>query len=334
MVVIERDIHRLAGREFDVGFRQAARRSAVRRDESGWRAADEDRRLGDGCVGAADACRPGKRAACAHPRLATVAEAEVDLCRCVGGRDRSGTGRVHTSYAQCVASTGRLSSNDPNCRTFRSAPTKAAASATRSSSSRVICSVSADYSQIELRLLAHVAAIPALQESFARGEDIHARTASEVFGIPMAGMDPMTRRRAKAINFGIIYGISSFGLGRQLGITPGEARTYIDAYFTRYPSYPHVYKTYKEEARINGYVTTPFGRRCWVPGISKQHPRVAVTPSARRSMHHCRAAVPTSSSAQWCGCRRRYGRRDCARDCCCRCMTNCCSRRQTTKCRR
>ena len=91
--------------------------------------------------------------------------------------------------------------------------------------------VSADYSQIELRLLAHVADIPALKQSFANGEDIHARTASEVFGIPMEGMDPMTRRRAKAINFGIIYGISAFGLGRQLGIGPGEARQYIDRYF-------------------------------------------------------------------------------------------------------
>jgi DNA polymerase-1 len=132
--------------------------------------------------------------------------------------------------------------------------------------------VSADYSQIELRLLAHVADIPPLRDSFLRGEDIHARTASEVFGIPMPGMDPMTRRRAKAINFGIIYGISGFGLARQLGITPGEARSYIDAYFVRYPGIRAYMERTKEEARISGYVTTPFGRRCWVPGIADKNP--------------------------------------------------------------
>jgi DNA polymerase-1 len=136
--------------------------------------------------------------------------------------------------------------------------------------------VSADYSQIELRLLAHVADVPALKESFARGEDIHARTASEVFGTPMAGMDPMTRRRAKAINFGIIYGISGFGLARQLGIASGEARIYIDRYFERYPGIRAYMERTKEDARINGYVVSPFGRRCWVPGIADKN-------AARRS---------------------------------------------------
>ena len=187
------------------------------------------------------------------------------------------TGRVHTSYrAWRSHRPGGCRRTIPTCRTSRSAPRKAAASATPSSPSRAMCWSSADYSQIELRLLAHVADIPALRESFARGEDIHARTASEVFGIPMAGMDPMTRRRAKAINFGIIYGISGFGLARQLGITPGEARVYIDAYFVRYPGIRAYMERTKEEARINGYVTTPFGRRCWVPGIAdKNHARRA-----------------------------------------------------------
>jgi DNA polymerase-1 len=132
--------------------------------------------------------------------------------------------------------------------------------------------VSADYSQIELRLLAHVADIPQLKESFERGEDIHARTASEVFGIPMQGMDPMTRRRAKAINFGIIYGISAFGLARQLGTTPGEAKGYIDAYFQRYPGIRTYMERVKEEARRAGYVVTPFGRRCWIRGIADKNP--------------------------------------------------------------
>ena len=183
------------------------------------------------------------------------------------------TGRVHTSYAQCdrldrpaVVERSRI------CRTFRSAPRKAAASATPSSPSRVICWSRPTTRRSSCGCWPMSPTIPALQESFARGEDIHARTASEVFGIPMAGMDPMTRRRAKAINFGIIYGISGFGLARQLGITPGEARTYIDAYFARYPGIRTYMERTKEEARINGYVTTPFGRRCWVPGIADKNP--------------------------------------------------------------
>ncbi len=186
------------------------------------------------------------------------------------------TGRVHTSYAQAIAATGRLSSNDPNLqnipirteegarirRTFIAAP------------GHVL--VSADYSQIELRLLAHVANISALKQSFADGEDIHARTASEVFGVPMAHMDPLTRRRAKAINFGIIYGISAFGLARQLGIENGEARRYIEAYFARYPEIRRYMNETTEFARTNGYVLTPFGRRCYVPGITDKN-------AARRS---------------------------------------------------
>ncbi len=120
--------------------------------------------------------------------------------------------------------------------------------------------------------MAHVADLPELRESFANGEDIHARTASEVFGVPMTGMDPMTRRRAKAINFGIIYGISAFGLARQLGIAPGEARQYIDRYFERYPGILSYMARTKEEARSRGYVVSPFGRRCWVPGIADKNP--------------------------------------------------------------
>ncbi|HEX3346472.1 MAG TPA: DNA polymerase I [Acetobacteraceae bacterium] len=182
------------------------------------------------------------------------------------------TGRVHTNFAMAVASTGRLSSNDPNLQNIpiRTEEGSRIRRAFVAEPGHLL--VSADYSQIELRLLAHVADIPQLRESFIRGEDIHARTASEVFGVPMAGMDAMTRRRAKAINFGIIYGISAFGLGRQLQIPPGEARAYIDAYFARYPGIRGYMERTREEARINGYVLTPFGRRCWVPGIADRNP--------------------------------------------------------------
>lgn len=182
------------------------------------------------------------------------------------------TGRVHTCFAMAVASTGRLSSNDPNLQNIpiRTEEGSRIRRAFIAEPGHVL--VSCDYSQIELRLLAHVADIPVLSESFAAHEDIHARTASEVFGIPMAGMDPMTRRRAKAINFGIIYGISAFGLARQLGISPGEARGYIDAYFARYPGIRAYMERTKEEARIAGYVVTPFGRRCWIAGIADKNP--------------------------------------------------------------
>ena len=181
------------------------------------------------------------------------------------------TGRVHTSYAMAATSTGRLSSNDPNLqnipiRTEEGGRIRRAFVAAPSHKL-----VSADYSQIELRLLAHVADIPALREAFSTGQDIHARTASEVFGVPLDQMDRVTRSRAKAINFGIIYGISAFGLARQLGIDAGEAATYIAAYFERYPGIRAYMERTKEEARIHGYVTTPFGRRCTIPGIADRN---------------------------------------------------------------
>jgi DNA polymerase I len=182
------------------------------------------------------------------------------------------TGRVHTCFAMAIASTGRLSSTDPNLQNIpiRTDEGSRIRRAFVAEPGHVL--VSADYSQIELRLLAHVADIPALKKSFLRGEDIHARTASEVFGVRMEGMDPMTRRRAKAINFGIIYGISGFGLARQLQIEPGEARAFIDAYFSRYPGIRAYMEKAKEDARIAGYVVTPFGRRCWIAGIADKNP--------------------------------------------------------------
>jgi DNA polymerase-1 len=181
------------------------------------------------------------------------------------------TGRVHTSYAMAATSTGRLSSNDPNLQNIpiRTEEGGRIRRAFVSEPGHVL--VSADYSQIELRLLAHVADIPALKEAFSTGQDIHARTASEVFGVPLEKMDRTTRARAKAINFGIIYGISAFGLARQLGIESGEAASYIAAYFERYPGIRAYMERTKEEARIHGYVTTPFGRRCTIPGIADRN---------------------------------------------------------------
>ena len=182
------------------------------------------------------------------------------------------TGRVHTTFTMAATTTGRLSSNDPNLQNIpiRTEEGGRIRQAFVAAPGHLL--VSADYSQIELRLLAHVADVPALSEAFATGQDIHSRTASEVFGVPMAQMTGLVRRRAKAINFGIIYGISAFGLARQLQIEPGEAKAYIDAYFLRYPGIRAYMESTREEARIRGFVLTPFGRRCWVPGIADRNP--------------------------------------------------------------
>ena len=182
------------------------------------------------------------------------------------------TGRVHTSFQMATASTGRLASTDPNLQNIP----------VRTEEGRKIrqafvpadgCKfISADYSQIELRLLAHIADIGTLKDAFRAGADIHALTASEVFGVPMGGMDPTVRRDAKAINFGIIYGISPFGLARQLAIPQKEAKAYIEAYLERYPGIRDYMETTKEFARRNGYVTTLFGRRVHVPSLREKNP--------------------------------------------------------------
>jgi DNA polymerase-1 len=182
------------------------------------------------------------------------------------------TGRVHTSYAMSGAATGRLSSTDPNLQNIpvRSEEGRKIRRAFVPEAGHVL--MSTDYSQIELRLLAHTAGIDALVDAFQAGADIHAMTAAQVFGVEQEGMDPLMRRRAKAINFGIIYGISAFGLARQLGIPQGEAKAYIKTYFERYPGIRDYMEDTKAFARANGYVETIFGRRCHVRGIGEQNP--------------------------------------------------------------
>ena len=177
------------------------------------------------------------------------------------------TGRIHTSYSLAGAVTGRLSSTDPNLQNIpiRSEEGRKIRRAFVAAPGHVL--LSADYSQIELRLVAHVAGIEALKEAFKRGDDIHAMTASEVFGVPMKKMDATTRRRAKAINFGIIYGISAFGLGRQIQVPQAEAAAYIKAYFERFPGIRDYMERMKQLCRERGYVETIFGRRCAIPGI-------------------------------------------------------------------
>jgi DNA polymerase-1 len=184
------------------------------------------------------------------------------------------THRVHTSYALAATPTGRLSSSEPNLqnipvRTEEGRKIRRAFVAERGHKL-----VSADYSQIELRLLAEIADIPALKQAFRDGLDIHAMTASEMFGVPIAGMPGEVRRRAKAINFGIIYGISAFGLANQLGIPREEAGAYIKKYFERFPGIRAYMDSTKEACRRDGYVRTLFGRKCHYPDIRASNPSI------------------------------------------------------------
>jgi DNA polymerase-1 len=177
------------------------------------------------------------------------------------------TGRVHTSYSLAGAQTGRLASTDPNLQNIpiRTEEGRKIREAFIAAPGNVL--LSADYSQIELRLLAHVADIPSLRQAFNDGVDIHAMTASEMFNVPVKGMDPMIRRQAKAINFGIIYGISGFGLARQLSIPREEAAAYIKKYFQKFPGIQDYMEQHRAFGRAHGYVETIFGRKVWLPQI-------------------------------------------------------------------
>ena len=184
------------------------------------------------------------------------------------------TGRIHTSYAMAATSTGRLASTDPNLQNIPVRTPEGRSIRTAFTAEKGNKLVSADYSQIELRVLAHMADIPALKKAFEDGLDIHAMTASEMFGVPVKDMPSETRRRAKAINFGIIYGISAFGLAAQLGISRGEAGDYIKTYFQRFPGIKDYMEATKETARKQGYVETVFGRRMHFTDINSKNPQV------------------------------------------------------------
>jgi DNA polymerase-1 len=179
-----------------------------------------------------------------------------------------GTGRVHTSYSQAVAVTGRLASSDPNLQNIpvRTAEGRRIREAfIAPPGSRI---VSADYSQIELRIMAHLSGDEGLLRAFANGEDIHCATASEIFMVAPEEVDSEQRRYAKVINFGLIYGMSAFGLAKQLGIERGAAQAYIDRYFARYPGVADYMQRTREQAKQQGFVETVFGRRLWLPDIN------------------------------------------------------------------
>ncbi len=182
------------------------------------------------------------------------------------------TRRVHTTYSQAVAVTGRLASNDPNLqnipiRTPQGRRIREAFVAPKGSKI-----VSADYSQIELRIMAHLSADPGLRHAFAHGHDVHSATAAEVFGVPLDKVSPDERRIAKVTNFGLIYGMSAFGLAQNLGIERATAQAYIDSYFSRYQGVKRYMDETRDKARAEGYVETVFGRRLWLPEIKSSNP--------------------------------------------------------------
>ncbi|WP_020699501.1 DNA polymerase I [Reyranella massiliensis] len=258
---LETEIHKIAGREFNVGSPKQLgeilfdeqKLPGGKRNKSGTWATDASV-LDD--LAAQGHALPVK--ILEHRQLAKLKSTYTDaLMREVDAK----TGRVHTSYHMTGAATGRLASTDPNLQNIpvRTEEGRKIRQAFIAETGYKL--LSADYSQIELRLLAHVADIASLKQAFERGDDIHAITASEMFGVPVKGMDPLMRRRAKAINFGIIYGISAFGLANQLGIGQSEARDYIAKYFQRYPGIRDYMENTKDYARKHGYVLTPFGRK-------------------------------------------------------------------------
>lgn len=272
---LEIEIHKLAGREFNVGSPKQL--GEILFDEMALEGGKKTGKSGAWATGAdilEDLAAQGHDLPAKVVDWRQVTKLKSTYTDALQNQINPDTGRVHTSYSQTVASTGRLSSNDPNLQNIPIRTEEGRKIRTAFIAENGMSLVSADYSQIELRLVAHVANIKALKDAFKNGEDIHAATASKMFGVPIEGMDPMVRRQAKAINFGIIYGISAFGLARQLSIPRGEAKDFIDAYFDQFPEI----KTYMDEtkaiAKKQGYVTTMFGRRCQTPGIGDRNPNV------------------------------------------------------------
>jgi DNA polymerase-1 len=184
----------------------------------------------------------------------------------------SGTGRVHTTYGQTTAVTGRLASNDPNLQNIpiRTPQGRRIREAFIAPPGRKI--VSADYSQIELRIMAHLSRDESLVRAFRQGDDVHRATAAEVFGVPLDKVTHDERRAAKVINFGLIYGMSAFGVAQNLGIERTTAQAYIDSYFARYPGVKRYMDETRERARTQGYVETVFGRRLWLPEMKSGSP--------------------------------------------------------------
>jgi DNA polymerase-1 len=269
LAVLEGEIHRLAGGPFNIAspkqlgevLFERLKLARGRRTKTGW---STD---GEVLVNLAEE-HPVAALLLEHRSLAKLKGTYTDTLPKLVNPD---TGRIHTSFNQAVTATGRLSSSDPNLQNIpiRSEEGRRIREGFIPADGSVL--LSADYSQVELRILAHLADVPALKEAFARGEDIHRRTASEMLGIFPELVSDEQRRQAKTINFGVIYGISAFGLAKQLGIGRREAQAFIDAYFARYPGIQTFMEAKIAEARAHLQVTTLLGRRCAIPDIHSQN---------------------------------------------------------------
>jgi len=273
-VSLETEIHKLAGEEFNVGSPKQLGEILFERMSLSGGKKTKTGAYGTGADVLEDLAAQGHDLPARVLEWRQLSKLKSTYTDSLMSEINPDTGRVHTSYGQTIASTGRLSSNDPNLQNIPIRTDEGRKIRTAFVASKGHTLVSADYSQIELRLVAHVADVKALKRAFKDGEDIHAATASEMFDVPIKDMDPMVRRRAKAINFGIIYGISAFGLARQLGIPRGEAHDYIEAYFEKFPEIRDYMESTKALAKKQGYVTTLYGRRCWTPGIGDRNPNM------------------------------------------------------------
>ena len=271
-VLLETEIHKLAGQEFNIGSPKQLgeilfdkmKMEGGRKTKTGAWSTDSDVLEDVAAQG-----HPIARKVLDWRGLAKLRGTYTDA---LPGYINKQTGRVHTSYAMASTTTGRLASTDPNLQNIpvRTEEGRRIRQAFIAQKGHKL--ISADYSQIELRLLAHIANIPELKKAFAEGLDIHAMTASEIFGVPVEGMPAEIRRRAKAINFGIVYGISGFGLANQLGIEQKEASDYIKKYFTRFPGIRDYMEDTKQFARTHGFVETLFGRRIHIREINSKVP--------------------------------------------------------------
>ncbi|MCW8086838.1 DNA polymerase I [Sabulicella glaciei] len=271
LVVIEARIHELAGRPFSVGSPKQL--GEILFDEMGLKGG----RKGKTGAYSTDAQVLEDLAAQGHALPRAVLEwrqiAKLKTTYVDGLIAQIATdGRVHTDFSMAITSTGRLSSTEPNLQNIPIRTEEGARLRRAFVAEPGHLLLAADYSQIELRLLAHLAEVPSLMEAFGRGEDIHARTAADIFGLPLEAVDREARRRAKTLNFGIIYGMSAFGLAARLGIPTGEAKGVIDAYFARYPGILAAMERIKDEARTNKFVCSPFGRRLWIRNIDDRNP--------------------------------------------------------------
>jgi DNA polymerase-1 len=263
---LEREIHRLAGHPFNIGSPKQL--GEVLFDELGL---EGGKKTKTGAYGTDAALL--EQLALTHDLPARVldwrqlAKLKSTYADALVDEIDPATGRVHTSFALAATLTGRLSSTEPNLQNIpiRTEEGRKIRRAFVAEPGHLL--LSADYSQIELRLAAHIADVGPLKEAFRSGTDIHALTASEVFGVPMAQMTSEIRRRAKAINFGIMYGMSAFGLAQRIQVPQSEAAEYIKAYFARFPGIRDYMERIKAECRDKGYVETLLGRRCYIPGI-------------------------------------------------------------------